>query len=155
MEPQLFETFVKDVGLEGDVEELSKELYTYAAGDFDKEVEESVFFVAFGREYSMSVEEFYRFAREFAVETWIEFTPTWISNYILEEVYKSDCNELVIEKIDTLIHRFIEWLHTLNHDKLDAELVTKLLTGEANERVIALRGLDAYLTRYSYWPYPN
>ena len=155
MELQLFETFVKDVGLSNEIEELFNDLYPFVVVDFDRELEDNVFLVAFGREISVSAEEFYWFDQDLAKEEWGGFAFTWISDYILDEGYKSDCDESIIEKIDTLIHRFIEWLRALDHDKLDVELVTKLLVGEANERTIALRGLDAYLTTQFYWPYPK
>lgn len=150
----MFETFVKGERLFDCLDDLFKNLYNFAADDFDREVSESVFVVAFGQEISMSIEEFYQFDREFATEAWRTFVGDWIRNYILEGGYKSDYDESVIEKIDTLIHRFIEWLRTLDHDKLDAELVTKLLTGEASERDIALGGLAEYLSRHFTWRYP-
>lgn len=151
MELQLFEKFVKDEGLD----DLFNDLYTYAAEDFDREVSVNVFFVAFGQEYSVSIEEFFQFDQTFAEETWFSFVGNWIDGYILEEGYKSDCYESVEEKIDALIHRFVEWLRTLDHDELDAELVAQLLTGENSERDIALKGLAAYLHTHCAWHYPS
>lgn len=142
MSLHLFEKFVKDEGLFDYLDDLFEELYICAAEDFDHD--EDVFLVVFGGEYSVSVEEFYQFSRTLAEEAWFSFVGNWIDKHILEEGYKDDC-DAVIEKIDTLIHQFIEWLRTLDHDKLDAELVTKLLTGEVSERDIALKGLAAYL----------
>lgn len=154
MSLHLFEKFVKDEGLLGYMDELFNYLYTYAAEDFDREVRASVFFVVFGDEYSVSVEGFYRFNRELAVETWVSFVWKWIEDFIIKEAYKSECAAVTVEKIDTLIDRFVEWLHTLDHDELDAELVTKLLTGEVSERDVALKGLDAYLNTHCAWYYP-
>lgn len=154
MERHLFEEFAKTEGLLDYLDELFKDLYPLAVEDFDREVRENVFFVAFGGEYSVSIEEFYRFDREFAEETWFSFVGNWIDVYIMREDYKSYCDEKLKEKVDTLIDRFIEWLRTLDHDELDAELVTKLLTGEANERGIALKGLAAYLHTHCAWYYP-
>ena len=154
MSLQLFEKFVKDEDLLGYFDKLFDDLYTYAAEEFDREVRANVFFVAFGGEYSVSIEEFYRFDRVFAEETWLSFVGNWIDDFIIEEAYKSDCDKKLEEKIDTLIDRFIEWLHTLDHDELDTELVTKLLTGEDNERDVALRGLAAYLHTHCAWYYP-
>ena len=154
MSLHLFEKFVKDEGLFVYMDELFKELYTYAAEDFEREVRANVFFVAFGNEYSTTSEEFYRFDREFAEETWLSFVGNWIDVYIIEEVYKSECAAITVERIDTLIDRFIEWLRTLDHDELDAELVTKLLTGEVSERDVALKGLAAYLHTHCAWYYP-
>ena len=151
---QLFEKFVKDEGLLDSLDELYNSLYDYAVEEFDREVRENVFFIAFGQEYSVAIEEFYRFDRDYAVETWLAFVGNWIDFLILEEVYKSECAAVIVEKIDTLIDRFIEWLRTLDHDELDAKLVTKLLTGEVGDRDIALKGLDAYLHRHCAWYYP-
>ena len=150
----LFEKFVKDEDLLGYFDELFNDLYTYAVEDFNREVRANVFFVAYGAEYSVSVEEFYRFDREFAEGTWLSFVGNWIDVFIIEEVYKSECAVVTVEKIDTLIHRFIEWLRTLDHDEFDAELATKLLTGEDNERDVALSGLAAYLHTHCAWYYP-
>lgn len=157
MSLKLFEKFVAAEDLLGYMDELYKCLYACAVEDFDREVRANVFFVAFGNEYSVSVEEFYRFDREYAVDTWLLFVGNWIDVFILEEVYKSECAEITVEKIDTLINRFIEWLRTLDHDEIDAELATKLLTGEVTERDVALRGLAAYLHSYTHcaWYYPT
>lgn len=154
MSLKLFETFVKDEGLFDYLDELFNNLYTYAVEDFDRELRANVFFVAYGDEYSVMIEQFYRFDREFAIDTWLSFVWKWIEDCILEEGYKSICAEVTVEKIDTLIDRFIEWLRTLDHDELDAELATKLLTGAVSERVVALRGLDAYLNTHCAWYYP-
>lgn len=154
MSMRLFEKFVKDEGLLGYFDELFNNLYTYATADFDREVAQNVFVTVFGDEYSLSVEQFYRFDRECAEETWFSFVGNWIEDYILEGAYKSECAVVTVEKIDTLIDRFIEWLRTLDHDELDAELVTKLLTGEVSERDIALKGLAAYLHTHCGWYYP-
>lgn len=154
MSLQLFEKFVKDEGLLGYMDKLFNYLYTHAVEDFDREVRANVFFVAFGDEYSVSIEGFYRFDRELAAETWLSFVGNWIDELIIKETYKSECAMVTVEQIDTLIHRFIEWLRTLDHDELDAELATKLLTGEVSEHVVALRGLDAYLHTHCAWWYP-
>ena len=154
MSLQLFEKFVKDEDLLGYMDDLFKYLYTYAAEDFDREVRANVFFVAYGGEYSVSADEFYRFDREFADGTWFSFVGNWIDDLIIEGAYKSVCAVVIVETIDTLIDRFIEWLRTLDHDELDAELVTKLLTGEASEHDVALRGLAAYLHTNCAWYYP-
>lgn len=154
MSLQLFEKFVKDEGLLDYLDELYNDLYACATEDFDREVRASVFFVAFGSEYSVSVEDFYRFDRELAEENWFLFVGGWIDDCVLEECYKSECAVLIVEKIDTLIDRFIEWLRTLDHDELDAELVAQLLTGEVSERDIALNGLAAYLHTHCAWYYP-
>lgn len=150
----LFEKFVKDEGLLGYFDELFNDLYTCATEDFDREVRANVFFVAFGGEYSVSIEEFYRFNREFAEETWFSFVENWINECILEEAYRSGCAVLIVEKIDALIDRFIGWLRILDPDELDVELVTQLLTGEIAERDVALKGLAAYLHTHCAWYYP-
>ena len=155
MSLQLFEKFVKDEGLFDYLDELFNYLYTYAAEEFDREVRANVFFVAFGYEFSVSIEEFYRFDRDYAVETWLSFVGNWIDGLILEEVYKSECAVVTVEKIDTLIDRFIEWLRTLDHDEIDAELVAQLLTGEVSDRDVALKGLCAYLHTHCAWYYPE
>ena len=154
MSLQLFEKFVTDEGLFDSLDELFNYLYTYATKEFAREVRASVYFVAFGDEFSVSVEEFYQFKQDYAVETWLSFVGNWIDNLILREVYKSECAMVVVEKIDTLIDRFIEWLRTLDHDELDAELVIKLLTGEVSDRDVALKGLCAYLHTHCAWYYP-
>lgn len=58
MSLHLFEKFVKDEGL-GYFDELFNDLYTCATEDFDREVRANVFFVAFGKEYYVSIEEFF------------------------------------------------------------------------------------------------
>ena len=68
MELQLFETFVKDVGLSNEIEELFNDLYPFVAEDFDRELEDNVFLVAFGREISVSAEELYWFDQDLAKE---------------------------------------------------------------------------------------
>ena len=153
MSLRLFEKFVKDEDLLGYMDELFKDLYTYAVEDFAREVRENVFFVAYGNEYSVTIEEFYRFDREFAEDTWLSFVANWTDVFVIEEVYK-ECAMITVEKIDTLIDRFIEWLRTLDHDALDAELAIKLLTGEVSERDVALSGLAAYLYTHCAWYYP-
>lgn len=152
---QLFEKFLKDEDLLGYMDELFRDLYWQAVEDFCKEVKENVFFVVFGGEYSVTAEEFYRFDRELADGTWLSFVGDWIDNCILKEAYKSECAVLSVEKVDTLIDRFIEWLRTLDHDALDAELATKLLTGEVSDRDVALRELSAYLHTHCAWYYPS
>ena len=154
MSLQLFEKFVKDEGLFDYLDELFNYLYTYAVEEFGREVRANVYFVAFGDEYSVSVEEFYRFDREFAEGTWLTFVGNWIDVFILEEVYKSECAVVTVEKIDTLIDRFIGWLRTLDHGELDAELAIKLLTGEVSDRDVALKGLCEYLHTHCAWYYP-
>ena len=154
MSLHLFEKFVKDEDLLGYMDELFQVLYTCAVDDFAREVRENVFFVAYGNEYSVTIEEFYRFDREFAEDTWLSFVANWTDVLIMEEVYKSEYAMIIVEKIDTLIDRFIEWLRTLDHDALDAELAIKLLTGEVSERDVALSGLAAYLYTHCAWYYP-
>ena len=151
---QLFERFIKDKNLLDYMADLHNDLYTYASEDFAREVKENVLFVVYGAEYSVAVEEFYRFDRDYAEETWLSFVVNWIDAFIIEEVYKSECAAVTVEKIDTLIDRFIEWLRTCDHDVLDAKLVAKLLTGEVSERDVALKGLDAYLHTHCAWYYP-
>lgn len=154
MSLQLFGKFEDAEGLFDYLDELFNNLYTYAVEDFDKEVRANVFFVAFGNEYSVSIEEFYRFDRDCAVEAWLSFIGNWIDDCIMREAYKSDFDENLREKIDTLIDRFIEWLRTLDHDELDAELAVTLLTGDISERDVALRELAAYLHTHCAWNYP-
>ena len=154
MSLHLFERFVKVEDLLGYMDDLFNDLYVCAAEEFDREVRANVFVVAYGDEYSVSVEGFYRFNRELATETWLSFVGNWIDDLIIKEVYKSECAVITVERIDTVIDRFIEWLRTLDPDELDAELVTKLLTGEIAERDIALKGLAAYLHTYCAWYYP-
>lgn len=155
MSLQLFEKFVKGEELLGHFDELFNVLYTFAAGDFDRAVRASVYLVAFGAEYSLTPEELYRFDRAFAEESWFSFVENWINECVLAGGYQLGCAVLIVEKIDTLIDRFVEWLRTLDPDKLDAELATQLLTGEVSERDIALKGLAAYLHTHCAWPYPN
>ena len=123
--------------------------------DFDREVKENVLFIVYGAEYSVSAKEFYRFDKDYAVETWLLFTKNWTDVFILGEAYKSECDKKLEEKIDALIDRFVEWLRTLDNDELDAGLAVRLLTGEVSERDIALKGLDAYLHRHCAWYYPT
>jgi len=151
---QLFEKFVKDEGLLGYLDELFNDVYTYAVEEFDRDVRANVFFVVYGNEYSVSIEEFYRFDREHAEETWFAFVESWVDDCIIREFYKSECAVVTVEKIDTLIDRFIEWLRTLDCAEIDAELATELLTGEVSERDVALRGLCAYLHTHCAWYYP-
>ena len=155
MSLKLFEKFVAAEGLLNYLDDLYNELYTYAVEDFDREVKENVLFIVYGAEYSVPAKEFYRFDREYAIETWVQFVGNWIEDLILEEVYKSECAVVTIEKIDTLIDRCIKWLRTLDHDEIDVELVTKLLTGEVSEHDIALKGLAAYLHTHCAWYYPT
>ena len=155
MSLKLFEKFVAAEGLLNYLDELYKCLYTYAVEDFDREVKENVLFIVYGAEYSVSIEKFYQYDKDYAVETWIHFVGNWIEDYITREAYKSDCTVATIEKIDALIDRFVEWLRTLDNDELDAGLAVRLLTGEVSERDIALKGLDAYLHRHCAWYYPT
>ena len=155
MSLKLFEKFVAAEGLLNYLDELYNNLYNYAVEDFDREVKENVLFIVYGAEYSVSIEKFYQYDREYAIETWVQFVGNWIEDYITREAYESECAVVTIEKIDALIDRFIEWLRTLDHDEIDVELVTKLLTGEVSDRNVALRGLAAYLHTHCAWYYPT
>ena len=152
MSLKLFEKFVAAEGLLNYLDELYKCLYNYAVEDFDRGVRVNVFFTAYGDEYPMSAEEFYRLDRECAVDTWLSFTENWIDVFISEEAY--NCDKKLEEKIDVLIGQFVEWLRTLDNE-LDAELAVRLLTGEVSERDIALRGLAAYMHTHCAWYYPT
>ena len=129
-------------------------MYAHAVEDFDREVKENALFIVYGAEYSVSAKEFYRFDKDYAVETWIHFVGNWIDFFVLEEAYKSECTVATIEKIDALIGQFVEWLRTLDNDELDAGLAVRLLTGEVSEHNIALKGLAAYLDTHCAWYYP-
>ena len=153
MSLKLFEKFVAAEGLLNYLDELYNNLYNYAVEDFDREVKENVLFIVYGAEYSVSVEKFYQFDRDYAIERWAHFVGNWIEDYITRVAYKSDCTVATIEKIDALIGQFVEWLRTLDNE-LDAELAVRLLTGEVSEHDIALKGLAAYLHTHCAWYYP-
>ena len=154
MSLKLFEKFVAAEGLLNYLDDLYNDLYAHAVEDFDRGVKENVLFIVYGNEYSVSIEKFYQYDREYAIETWVQFVGNWIEDLILEEVYKSECAVVTIEKIDALIDRFIEWLRTLDNDELDAELAVRLLTGDVTLANVALKGLAAYLHRHCAWYYP-
>lgn len=155
MSLKLFEKFVKDEGLLDCLVDLYNDVYDCVVEDFDREVRANVLVVMFGQEYSMTIEEFYQFDRDYAEETWLSFVGNWIDDCIMREIYESVCAEAIVEKIDTLINRFVGWLRALDHDELDAELAVKLLTGEVSERGAALSGLAAYLHTHCSWYYPT
>ena len=154
MSLKLFEKFVAAEGLLNYLDELYNNLYNYAVEDFDREVKENVLFIVYGAEYSVSIEKFFQYDKDYAIETWVHFVGNWIDVYIMGEAYESDCDEKLKEKVDTIICRFVEWLRTLDHDELDVELVTKLLTGDVTLANVALKGLAAYLHRHCAWYYP-
>lgn len=54
-----------------------------------------------------------------------------------------------MEKIDG--HDQTIYQCTLDHDRIDAELAVKLLTGNVSERDVALDGLAAYLHKHCNW----
>ena len=155
MSLKLFEKFVAAEGLLNYLDELYNNLYNYAVEDFDREEKENVLFIVYGAEYSVSIEKFYQYDRDYAIETWVHFVRNWIDVFILGEAYKSDYDEKLEEKIDALIGQFVEWLRTLDNDELDAELAVRLLTGEVSDRNVALRGLAAYLHTHCAWYYPT
>ena len=154
MSLQLFEKFVEAEGLLNYLDELYNDLYTYVVKNFDREVRANVYYDAHDDGHSVSIEGFYRFNRDYAVEAWLSFVITWIDALIIDEGYKSKCAVVTVEKIDTLIDRFIGWLRTLDHDELDAELAIKLLTGDVSDRDVALNVLCAYLRTHCAWYYP-
>lgn len=131
LELKLFNQFVKDNELFEFCDELYQCLYWYAVDDFTSDV-------------------VYYKKPELAVNSWIQFVDRWINELILTENYKAAWPRIIVEEIDTILERFIEWLRTLDETavELDAELVIKLLTGEIIDRDVALGSLGAHLRAY-------